>query len=124
MSQAAKSIFYFSFWVFVNGAVLLFFPNWMLALLGIDESAAIVARIFGVVLLYLAFYYFMAGRRGDMSDFYRWTTYTRPTAMLFALVFVLTKQVPPMLLAFVSVDVLGALWTWFALRNEMKREML
>jgi hypothetical protein len=73
-----------------------------------------------MVLLFLGFYYFMAGRQGDMKNFYWWTTYTRPTALLFALVFIISGQIKPFFLAFVIVDLLGAFWTWNALRQDQK----
>ena len=120
MSEAAKSIYFFSFWVLFNGIALLLIPEFFLGLLGVDESAAIVARIFGMVLLYLAFYYFMAGRQGQMTDFYRWTTYTRPTALIFAIIFFVTGQVSWLLIPFVMIDLLGALWTHLALKKDAR----
>ncbi len=98
--------------------MLLLTPEFFLGLLGVVESAAIVARIFGMVLLFLGFYYFMAGRHGQMTDFYRWTTYTRPTALLFAVLFVVTEQVSWLMIPFVLIDLAGALWTHLALRQE------
>jgi hypothetical protein len=118
MSAAAKSIYFFSFWVLFNGIALLLIPEFFLGLLGVSESAASVARIFGMVLLYLAFYYFMAGRQGQMTDFYRWTTYTRPTALMFAIIFFVTGQVSWLLIPFVMIDLLGALWTHLALKKD------
>jgi hypothetical protein len=119
VKRAAKSIFWFSFWVSGCGFVLLLFPQSLLDLLAIDRSAGVVARIFGMVLLALGFYYFMAGRHGHMTDFYRWTTYTRPAAFLLGMVFVVTHQIKVLLLAFLGVDLLGALWTFLALRRDM-----
>jgi len=120
MSNAAKSVYYFSFWVFASAIVLLLFPELLLDFMHIHHSASIIARIFGMVLLFLGFYYFMAGRQGDMKNFYWWTTYTRPTALLFALVFIISGQIKPFFLAFVIVDLLGAFWTWNALRQDQK----
>jgi hypothetical protein len=118
MSRAGTSIFVFSFWVLGSGVALLFYPTFMLGFIALSTSAALVARIFGMVLLILGFYYFMAGRHGGMTDFYRWTTYTRPAAFVIALLLVVTGQAPPLLIAFVMVDVLGAAWTFFALRQD------
>ena len=118
MSRAARSIYWFSFWVFLCGAGLLFFPVQLLALLGLDASASVVARLFGMVVLILAFYYFQAGRAGTLTDFYRWTTYTRPAAFGLTALWVLAGQASPLLLGFVIVDLLGALWTIWALRRD------
>lgn len=118
MSQAGRSIWWFSFWVLANGLFLLLYPAPALALMTVDPSAEPVARIFGMVLLVVGFYYFMAGRHEAMTPFYRWTIYTRSLAFLVALVLVATGQAPPVLLLLVLVDVLGALWTWLALRRD------
>lgn len=118
MSQAARSIYFFSFWVLLCGASLMLFPGLMLALMGIDASASVVARLFGMVVLILAFYYFQAGRLGTMTEFYRWTTYTRPAAFVLAVLWVLLGWASPLLIGFVTMDLLGALWTLWALRRD------
>ncbi len=117
-TRAAQSIFIFSFWVLGCGIGLLFFPALMMSLLNIPSSATLVAQIFGMVLLILAFYYFMAGRHGGMTEFYRWTTYTRSAAFVLSLGLVVSGQAPPVLMSFLLVDVLGALWTFLALRRD------
>lgn len=117
MSHAARSIRGFSLWVFLCGAGQLLFPAQLLALLGLDGSASLVVRVFGLVVLILAVYYFLAGRHGAMTDFYRWTTYTRPAAFVLVGVWVLIGWAPLALLGFVTVDLLGALWTLWGLRR-------
>lgn len=117
MNQAAKSIYYFSFWPFLNGLFLLLAPNVFLGIVGIDSSASIVARLFGMVLLFLSFYYFMAGRNPAMAPFYAWTIYTRMSAPLFVSLIVIYEHASPIILLFVSIDVIGALWTLRAVRD-------
>jgi hypothetical protein len=68
--------------------------------------------------LILAFDYFQAGRHGALTEFYRWTTYTRRAAFGLTAVWVVLGQASPLLLGFVTVDLLGALWTMWALRRE------
>ena len=118
MSRAARSICWFSYWVLLCGAGLMLFPEQMLAVMGIDLSASLVTRLFGMVVLILAFYYFQAGRLGTMTEFYRWTTYTRPAAFGLAVVWVLVGWAQPLLIGFVVMDLLGALWTLWALRRD------
>jgi len=117
MNQAAKSIYYFSFWPFLNGLFLLFLPKLFLGIVGVDASASIVARLFGMVLVFLGFYYFMAGRNPAVSPFYEWTIYTRMSAPLLVSLIVIFEQASPIILLFVGVDVLGALWTLKAVRD-------
>lgn len=115
---AGKTLFYFSFWVFACALGLLFVPGIMLSLLGMSTENSIIARIFGMVLLFLAYYYMRAGADGTLTKFYRWTTHTRLLAFPISAVFVALKMISPLLLLFVLVDVAGALWTLSALRRQ------
>ena len=115
-----KTIYYFSFWVLMCGLSLLFFSDLMLAIILPTAENAIIARIFGMVLLFLAFYYYRAGAKEDYYDFYNWTVYTRMSTILFTAFFVFFNFIGPILFAFILVDVLGALWTWSALKRAGK----
>jgi hypothetical protein len=67
-------------------------------------------------LIYLGFYYTQAARK-EMTDFFRWTVYTRSTVIVFFAVFVLLKFAGPPLIMFGVIDLLGAIWTGLALRS-------
>lgn len=95
----------------------MFFPHLMLSLLDIPDTAAPVARIFGMILLFLFYYYFMTGRRNDNPRFYSLTVHTRISAFVIACLFALFRWISPLIILFVVVDVAGALWTLFALRR-------
>ena len=112
-----RSLFFFSFWVLICGAVLTTYPFIMLEFLSVPRNAAIVARIFGMVLLFFGYYYLRAGLKGDMYDFYRWTVHGRFAALVISSLFVVLRFIGPVLFAFIAVDVLGALWTLLALRR-------
>ncbi len=117
-NAAGKTLFYFSFWVWGNALGLLFMPGIMLSLLGMSSENSVVLRIFGMVLLFLGYYYMRAGADGTLTNFYRWTTHTRLLAFPISAMFVALKMVSPLLLLFVLVDVAGALWTLRALKKE------
>ena len=77
-----------------------------------------VARLFGMVLLFMAFYYFMVSRHEEMRLFYRWTTYTRSLALIITILLVIIGLAEPIVIAFVVVDAIGAAWTIWALRRD------
>ncbi|MFC1669239.1 hypothetical protein ACFL20_02535 [Spirochaetota bacterium] len=120
MTRTGKSIFYFGFWVLACGILLMFFPKFCLGFVGIVLPDYIVVRILGMVLLYLAVYYFVAGRHTEFMPFFRITIYTRSSALFIVLVFVIIGLAKPIIIAFVIVDLAGAIWTALALRMDRR----
>jgi len=118
MTGAGRSIFYFGFWVLACGITLMFFPAFCLEFAGIALNDYITVRLFGMVLIYLAVYYFIAGLHPAFRPLYRATVFTRSSALLVVIVFVLLGMAKPIVIGFVMVDALGALWTGLALRAE------
>ncbi len=124
MSRAAASMYYFGYWILICGVSLLCFPGILLKLVGIQMEPDTVARLFGMVLLFMSFYYFMASKHEEMRPFYRWTTYTRPMALIITVLLVFIGLADPIVIAFVVVDVAGAAWTIWALRQDDAAEAL
>jgi hypothetical protein len=120
MTRAGKSIFYFGFWVLCCGISLMFFPKFCLDIAGVTLNDYITVRLFGMVLLYLSIYYFVAGRHPGFRPLYLTTVFTRSSAMLVTIVFVLLGMAKPAVVGFTIVDVLGALWTALALRADSR----
>jgi hypothetical protein len=121
MTRAGKSIFYFGFWVLICGISLMFFPQFCLDLVDIHMSDYITVRLFGMVLIYLSIYYFVAGQYPSFHPLYRMTVFTRSSALIVVIIFVLLGLARPIIIGFVIVDALGALWTAIALWKD-KRE--
>jgi hypothetical protein len=119
-SAAGKSIFFFSFWVLLCALALLVVPDRLVNLLGIVMPDTLVARIFGMVLLFMGYYYLRSGLDGTLFRFYRWTVQTRIAAMPIAVLFVLSGWANPFLILFVGVDLAGAIWTLLALLTDRK----
>jgi hypothetical protein len=118
MTRAGKSIFYFGFWVLACGVSLMFFPKFCLDIAGINLNDYITVRLFGMVLIYLSIYYFVAGQHPEFRPLYRTTVFTRSSALIIVIVFVLLEMAKPIVIGFVVVDALGALWTALALRKD------
>ncbi|MBN2159428.1 MAG: hypothetical protein JW807_08530 [Spirochaetes bacterium] len=118
MTRAGKSIFYFGFWVLACGVSLMFFPEFCLNIAGIDLNDYITVRLFGMVLIYLSIYYFVAGQHPEFRPLYLTTVFTRSSALVLVIGFVLLGMAKPIVIGFVVVDALGALWTGLALRKD------
>jgi len=120
MKRAADSIFYFGFWVLVCGISLLFFPAFCLGRAGIELPDYLVVRLFGLVLVYLSIYYFVAGRNPSFRPFYIATVFTRASALLIAALFTILGMAKPQVIGFTVVDALGAIWTAVALKLDSR----
>ena len=118
MTKAGKSIFFFGFWVVICGIALMFFPGLVIGMMGMDMTPDVVSRVLGMVLIFLAIYYFVAGMHPEFRPFYRVTVYTRSSALIIAVIFVLAGIAEVSLIYFTIVDAAGAAWTAFALRRE------
>ena len=118
MSRAGRSFFWFGFWVLGCGLTLAIFPAIMMRIAAITASSDIMLRVFGTVLVYMAVYYFVAGRRKGFEALYRASVYTRFSAPVAVGVFVFLTKASPLIFLFTAVDALGALWTAIALRRD------
>ncbi len=117
MSKAAKSVFIYGIYLFLSALVMLFIPNEMMSVFDfpVPEGSDIFIRFTGMVFFFLAFYYIQAARR-ELTEFMRWTVYTRSMVILFFIGFVVIGGAPPLVVVGGVVDLLAALWTASALR--------
>lgn len=118
--RAGRSFFWFGFWVLGCGLTLALFPAIMMRVAAITASSDIMLRVFGTVLVYMAVYYFVAGRRKGFEALYKASVFTRFSAPLAVGLFVFLTKASPLILAFTAVDALGALWTALALRADRR----
>src|SRR4030042_5906437 len=115
MSKSALSIFVFGLYVAVLGIIMIVVPNFLLKI-SRTSTTEVWIRVVGLLLLYLGFYYTQAARK-EMTDFFRWTVYTRSTVIVFFAAFVLLGFAKPPMIMFGVIDLLGAIWTGLALRS-------
>jgi len=107
----------FGIYLIGMGAGLLFMPNLVLGILGFPLASDVWVRVVGVLALLLAYYYISAARTQTRS-FMQWTVPGRVGVFIAFVGFVLTGMVGPVMIALGLVDLLGAVWTWSALRSE------
>jgi len=116
MTAAAKSVYYFGFYLYLVSATLLFFPNILLGTLGIPETNEVWIRVLGVIVGLLGFYYHQSGAR-NISAFFPLTIPTRIIVLLAFITLAVLKMASPMLISFGVVDFAGAIWTMTALKK-------
>lgn len=116
MTRAAKTVYYFGFYLIVMGATITIVPNVILALFQFPETNEVWIRIVGVLVFDIGLFYVFTAPTNN-TTFFRMTVYNRFMILGFFLVFVLLGWVGPMLLLFGVVDAAGAIWTLMALKE-------
>lgn len=121
-TRAARSIYWFSYYVFLAALFMLFFPLTLLSSMSQPPDQAGWVRVLGLVTLIVGFYYWHCGRTGAI-EFFRATLVGRTAALLlFALLALLGLIPKPMAFAGV-LDFVGAVWTWLSLRKDAQSEL-
>lgn len=116
MNKGAKSVFVFGVYLIVLGITLLVIPNVLLSFFNVPVTSEVWIRVVGMLVLILAFYYTSAARK-DLTDFFQFTVIARGSVIVFFVIFVVLKLAVPMLILFGVIDLLGAIWTQWALRS-------
>ena len=119
MSGAGLSVFVFGIYLVLTGAGFTFVPNTMLGLFGLARTTEHWIRVMGWLVLLVGYYYIQAGRH-DLRQFLPWTVVARVSVFLAFAAFVLLGWAPAQLLIFGVVDLVGAVWTYLALRARPK----
>ena len=120
MSKPATSLFIYGIYILLLSLVLMIVPNFFLSLFGFSMTTEVWLRVVGLLLLFLSFYDIQAAR-AELTVFFRWSIYTRGSAILFFTCFVVLGYSRPLLILFGGVDLLAALWTALALRSTRKK---
>ena len=115
MTRPALSVFVFGIYLLLLGAVLVIAPNLLLSIFQIPPTTEVWIRVAGMLVLLLGVYYVLAAR-AELRPFFAWSVYVRASVIFFFIAFVLLGYAPSQLILFGVVDLLGALWTFFALR--------
>jgi len=119
MSAAGLSLLVFGIYLVLNGAGFTFVPNTMFGLLGVPATEEPWIRILGWVMVALGYLYIQAGRH-DLRPFFLWTVHARVSVFVMFLIFFLVGWAPATIVIFGTVDLVGAVWTFLALRAKAK----
>ena len=115
MTRAGRSIVYFGVYIFLTGLVLLLAPNVLLSIFGMGSTTEVWIRVLGCVVTALGAYYIVMGR-AEATPFFKATVWGRTWIFVSFAALVAIGMAKPPLALFGLVDLLGALWTWRALK--------
>lgn len=121
MTRAARSITYFGIYILLTGLVLLVAPNILLSTFGLGTTTEVWIRVLGCVVAALGAYYIAMGK-AEATAFFRATIWGRTWIFLSFTGLVLIGMAKPPLVLFGAVDLLGAIWTWRALKTDAFQE--
>jgi len=116
MTNAAKSVYYFGFYLLLLGITLVFAPNMLLSTFRFEATSEVWIRVLGAVVFNLGLYYVLTAPTNN-ATFFKVTVYTRLLILAWFTLFVVLGWTKPTLLMFGGADFLGAAWTWSALRK-------
>lgn len=117
MSKSARSLWFFSLYMFALGGVLVVAPNRLLSVFGLPQTHEVWIRVVGMLALIVAYFDFMAAR-SELRAFIRWSVAARLSVPVFFLAFVALGLAPPILVLFGAVDAVAAIWTAVCLRDD------
>jgi hypothetical protein len=117
MTNSAKTIHYFSFYLFLTGLNLLIAPNLLLQTFGMPPTEEVWIRVVGMLVFLLGAYYYGAAR-AEMKSWFKLSVFTRLSVPIFFVIFVAMGWAKPSLLLFGGIDAAGAIWTYLALKKE------
>ena len=117
MSKSAFSAKVFAVYLFVIGPVLVFAPNFLLALVGVPATTEVWIRVVGTIAFMLGVYSWVAARH-ELRPFLEASVYTRFGVFVAFSAFALLGLGSPMIALFGVIDLLGGVWTYFALRAD------
>ena len=116
MTQAARSILVFGIYLVLLGAALMLAPNLILAPFGFPRTSEVWLRVAGSETAIIGWFFLVAARHGTQSFFYA-TLFARPLLFVSLCAYVMFGLAPPQLILFGVIDLIGALWTFLALKR-------
>lgn len=119
MSKSAFSAKVFAIYLFVVGTMLVIAPNVLLSIFRIAPSHEVWIRVLGVVAFNIGIYAWVAARY-ENKPFLAASVYTRFIVFVAFIVFAGLGLASPMIVLFGVADLLGGLWTLYALKADAR----
>lgn len=117
ISQAAFTIEVFGYYLLLLGLVVILVPNVLLNIFQIPTTSEVWIRVTGVLVFNIGIYYIYAAKY-EARAFFQASIYTRIFVLLSFTAFAALGFASPRLILLSFTDVLGAIWTYVALRRE------
>lgn len=119
MSKSAFSAKVFAIYLFVVGPLLVFAPNFLLSIFRVAPTSEVWIRVVGVIAFNLGIYAWIAAKH-ENKPFLEASVYTRIVFFAAFTTFSVIGLASPVLILFGAVDLLGGIWTHFALKADAK----
>jgi hypothetical protein len=119
MTSAAFTIKVFGVYALLAGLTLLLVPNVLLGLLAIPETQEVWIRVVGAFAVVVGYYYW-ACAAGNARPFFVASVSGRVLFALTLVALIFLAGAPVALLLFAALELLGAGWTFSALRRESR----
>lgn len=119
MSRSAFSANVFASYLFVVGAMLVVAPNFLLSIFGMPVTSEVWIHVVGVLAFMLGVYSWVAASHENKA-FLEASVYTRLLTFVAFTIFAVMDLVSPTLILFGVIEVLGAVWTYFALKADAR----
>ena len=117
MSKSAFSAKAFAIYLFVVGAMLVVAPNVLLSFFLIPPTSEVWIHVVGVIAFMLGVYAWVAAKH-EFKPFLAASVYTRFVVFVAFTTFAVMGLASPMIVLFGVADLLGGLWTYFALKAD------
>lgn len=111
MQTSYRSLYGQMLFTTINGLVLIFFPNLLLSLFGIESTDEPWIRILGLLVLALTIIYYHIRMVGD-AQVVRATVYARGFFCVGLIVLILITELPLTALLIPAFELGLAAWTW------------
>lgn len=117
MSKSAFSAKVFAIYVFVVGAMLVVAPNFLLSIFRIPPTSEVWIHVVGVIAFNIGIYAWVAAKH-ENKPFLEASVYTRFVVFVAFTTFAVIGLASPMIVLFGVADLLGGIWTYFALKAD------
>jgi hypothetical protein len=117
MNSAAKSVYYFGFYLLILSAALTVFPNLLLSTFMLPETNEVWIRVVGVLVFNIGILYVVMAPTNH-NLFLTVTVYLRASILVWFIAFVVIGWAPTMLIMFGVVDFAAAIWTYLELKKK------
>ncbi len=119
MSKSAFSAKVFAVYLFIVGAFLVLTPNVLLSIFRIPQTSEVWIHVVGVVAFNIGVYAWVAAKHED-KHFLKASVYTRFVVFVAFTTFAIIGLATPLIILFGVVDLLGGIWTYFALKADVQ----
>ncbi len=115
-SNRYMSLLVQSIYVLLTGLQLVFIPNMLLGIFGVEETFEVWIKVLGFVVISLSIIYYALHKSGGI-EVVTSTVWARLFVGAGFIFLVVSGEAKPAMILFAGVDIATAAWTWFELKK-------